>query len=156
LRMAMGENRGMKRVLFLCTGNYYRSRFAEVVFNHLARAAGLAWEADSCGLRVQADGVVNAGPLSRHAFEGLAARGLAADWRRPRQVTEADLRGAARVVALKEAEHRGMMERLFPEWAARIEYWNVHDLDAARPVEALAELERLVRGMVDEMAGNDE
>ena len=148
----MRENRGMKRVLFLCTGNYYRSRFAEVVFNHLARGAGLAWVADSCGLRVREDGVVNVGPISRHAVEGLAARGLdAGEWRMPRQVTEADLRGAAMVVALKEAEHRGMMERLFPQWAGRIDYWNVHDLDAAQPAEALGELERLVRGLVDEL-----
>jgi hypothetical protein len=26
----------MKSVLFLCTGNYYRSRFAEELFNHRA------------------------------------------------------------------------------------------------------------------------
>ena len=26
----------MPTVLFLCTGNYYRSRFAEILFNHLA------------------------------------------------------------------------------------------------------------------------
>jgi protein-tyrosine-phosphatase len=37
----------MKRVLFLCTGNYYRSRFAELLFNYRARSTGLAWEASS-------------------------------------------------------------------------------------------------------------
>jgi protein-tyrosine phosphatase len=141
-----------KRVLFLCSGNYYRSRFAEVMFNHLAREAGVAWRADSCGLRVQEDGVVNVGPISRHATEGLAERGLeVGEMRMPRQVTEEDLRGAAVVVALKEAEHRGMMERLFPEWAGRIRYWHVHDLDAARPEEALGELEGLVKRLVGEI-----
>ncbi|MGM4967020.1 hypothetical protein AB7714_26215 [Tardiphaga sp. 1201_B9_N1_1] len=30
-----------RTVLFLCTGNYYRSRYAEELFNHLARRAGL-------------------------------------------------------------------------------------------------------------------
>jgi len=29
----------MKTVLFLCTGNFYRSRFAEEVFNHLSPRA---------------------------------------------------------------------------------------------------------------------
>ena len=27
-------------VLFLCTGNYYRSRFAEILFNHAAQSGG--------------------------------------------------------------------------------------------------------------------
>ena len=39
-----------KVVLFLCTCNYYRSRFAEIVFNHKARKAGLDWQATSRGL----------------------------------------------------------------------------------------------------------
>ena len=37
----------MKRVLFLCTGNYYRSRYAEELFNHLARGENLPWRASS-------------------------------------------------------------------------------------------------------------
>ena len=59
----------MKQVLFLCTGNYYRSRFAEIFFNHLASQTSLPWHADSSGLYVQPDGVVNAGcpfPSMRH------------------------------------------------------------------------------------------
>lgn len=31
-----------RRVLFLCSGNYYRSRFCEEHFNHHAAAARLA------------------------------------------------------------------------------------------------------------------
>jgi len=36
-------------VLFLCTGNYYRSRFAEFLFNALAAEAGVDWVAESAG-----------------------------------------------------------------------------------------------------------
>ena len=32
------SQRHEKTVLFLCTGNYYRSRFAEELFNHEADA----------------------------------------------------------------------------------------------------------------------
>jgi translation initiation factor 1 len=39
----MKQRKG-KTVLFLCTGNYYRSRFAEVLFNSVARKMGLPWE----------------------------------------------------------------------------------------------------------------
>ena len=43
----------MREILFLCTGNYYRSRFAEVLFNHLARESGVKAHAASRGLRVE-------------------------------------------------------------------------------------------------------
>ena len=40
----------LKRLLFLCTGNYYRSRYAEILFNAIASTIRLTWRADSCGL----------------------------------------------------------------------------------------------------------
>ena len=42
--------RARETVLFLCTGNYYRSRFAEMLFNHLAVESQLNWKADSRGI----------------------------------------------------------------------------------------------------------
>jgi protein-tyrosine phosphatase len=142
----------MKRVLFLCTGNYYRSRFAEVLFNHLAREAGVQWVADSCGLRVRPDGVVNSGAMSDFAREGLVERGIAQPHERwPRQVTEADFLAADVVIALKESEHRVLVEASFPGHAARVRYWTVHDLDVALPTQALPELEKLVRQLFTEL-----
>ena len=43
----------MNKILFLCTGNYYRSRFAEHLFNWLATKQGLDWQADSRGLALE-------------------------------------------------------------------------------------------------------
>ena len=43
----------MKTVLFLSTGNYYRSRFAEILFNSIAPRYGLPWKAESRGLGVE-------------------------------------------------------------------------------------------------------
>jgi len=142
----------MNRILFLCTGNYYRSRFAEILFNYLAREAGLDWHADSCGLNVKPVGVVNSGPISIFATAALDRRGIPMpDMRVPRQVCEADLRDAKMIVALKEAEHRKLMESLHPEWAARTTYWHIHDLDMAHPGEALAELECLIKELIDRL-----
>ena len=45
--------RSEKAVLFLCTGNYYRSRFAEVLFNSVAGKLGLPWRASSRGLALE-------------------------------------------------------------------------------------------------------
>lgn len=141
-----------RRVLFLCTGNYYRSRFAEIVFNHLAERAGIPWRADSCGLRVQPDGVVNHGPLSPFAEGGLELRGIpiAEPRRMPRQACAADF-AADVIVAVKEAEHRPLMEKLFPEHTPRVEFWNIHDLDVGHPVDALRELESRVAAMVERL-----
>jgi protein-tyrosine phosphatase len=143
----------MHRVLFLCSGNYYRSRFAEELFNHLAAAANLDWRADSCGLKVDDGSGNNIGPLSRWARQGLEERGLTAAGaeRMPRQVSEPELAAADIVVAVKEAEHRPLMRKRHPSWEDRVRYWAVHDLDCAQPTEALAELERLVRALVEEL-----
>ena len=40
------------KVLFVCTANIHRSRFAEEVFNHLAKKTNSVHEAFSAGLRV--------------------------------------------------------------------------------------------------------
>lgn len=54
---------GNRTVLCLCTGNYYRSRHAEAVFNHLAAGADLPWRAASRGLAIER-GVDNVGPMA--------------------------------------------------------------------------------------------
>ncbi len=61
-----------RTVLFLCTGNYYRSRHAEAVFNHHAAAAGLGWRATSRGLALER-GANNVGPLARATIDRLTA-----------------------------------------------------------------------------------
>jgi protein-tyrosine phosphatase len=55
----MNELTAHQTVLFLCTGNYYRSRLAEVYFNALAPGWRLRWRADSRALRLNS---ANPGP----------------------------------------------------------------------------------------------
>jgi protein-tyrosine phosphatase len=63
-----------------------------------------------------------------------------------------DLEEAALVIALKEAEHRAMLRERFGAWENRVTYWHVHDVDAAHPDEALAEIEGLVEELLTELA----
>jgi protein-tyrosine-phosphatase len=141
-----------RRILFLCTGNYYRSRYAEALFNHLAGAAGLDCVATSRALAIEL-GKYNVGPISAHARKGLAERGipLAEPVPFPLGCCEDDLAGADLVIALKEAEHRAYLAQKFPAWPDRVRYWHVHDLDKAPPEQALAEIAEKVAALVESL-----
>src|SRR5580692_5617323 len=118
-----------RTVLFLCTGNYYRSRFAEVLFNSVAGKMGLPWKASSRGLALER-GVNNVGPMASSAIKALETRGIraVADFARfPIPVTADDLDIADWIVALKQAEHLPLLQERFPDWAEKVEYWQVDD-----------------------------
>jgi protein-tyrosine phosphatase len=62
----------------------------------------------------------------------------------PTQLRREDLERAHRTIALKKDEHHAMMLQSHPEWADRIEYWSVHDIDFAHPDDALPQIEAKV------------
>jgi protein-tyrosine phosphatase len=134
-----------RQVLFLCSGNYYRSRFAEDLFNHAAKSAGLDWRASSRGLELDPE---NIGPVSHFTHQALAVRGITPSPRLPLACNVDDLEASHLVVAMKEAEHRFLLAEKFPGWENRVLYWHVHDIDAANPTEALPTIDRLVLELV--------
>jgi protein-tyrosine phosphatase len=145
----MAEAPMKAKLLFLCTGNYYRSRFAELLFNHLAAQTGAAWLAESRGLVVTADSG-NIGPISPYVLAELAARAveIGPELRFPRQLHHHDLAGARRIIALDAAEHRPLVEKLFPNWAGRVDYWRVPDLHALAVRDAFDRIDREVRALL--------
>ena len=142
---------GMQQVLFLCSGNYYRSRHAEIYFNWQAERSGIAWRALSRGLALSD---CNVGALSTHTQSRLTT--LSIPWepyvRLPMALSEGDLEAADFVVAVKAAEHRTMVEKLFPAWLERIEFWQIDDLDCATPDAALPQLESQVVRLLEHLA----
>jgi len=141
------------QILFLCTGNYYRSRFAEHLFNHHAPDYQLPWRAFSRGLALEMLDE-DAGPISQNTLKALSARGipLAGEVRSPIALAEQDLIAAHHIIALKHAEHHPLMTQKFPAWTERIEYWHVHDIDYAAPEEALPQIEHAVRALLERLA----
>jgi len=139
-------------LLFLCTGNYYRSRFAEILFNAQADKLELAWQAISRGLATELISHED-GPISTHTVTGLKQRGISFgyDFRYPLQLEEADLSQADRIVVLDEVEHRPYLEERYPEWADQVEYWNVPDRDQTPVGEALARIEDNVLQLISEI-----
>jgi protein-tyrosine phosphatase len=139
----------MKTVLFLCTGNYYRSRFAEELFNHRTGREGVQWIAQSRGLAIER-GVHNIGALSRFARTALSERGISlrGGERLPQQCKQIDLQTADRIVALYEAEHRPLMLERFPAWEDRTEFWQIQDVEFVSPKDALGEIEKQIDALL--------
>lgn len=139
-----------KNVLFLCTGNYYRSRFAEVLFNSVADKMGLPWRASSRGLALER-GANNVGPIAVSAVKALEVRGLRAVaecGRFPIQATAEDFELANWIVALKEAEHLPLLKERFSAWAEKVEFWDVDDAP-----EILGLIEREVMDLAARLIG---
>jgi protein-tyrosine phosphatase len=129
-------------LLFLCTGNYYRSRYAEELFNYRAARTGLRWMAQSRGLAIER-GTNNIGPLSQVALEALEKHGWTARGahRLPQQCAVIDLEAANHIVAMDESEHRPLMAERFPNWESRTEYWHVGDVEVVLPTIALSSID---------------
>lgn len=140
-------------LLFLCTGNYYRSRFAELLFNHQSSRSDLGWIAVSRGLGLELGGG-NIGPISRATVEGLAERGITVheEFRYPLALERSDLDIANHIVALNNDEHLPLLKRKFPRWVERVEFWHVPDVDLASPFEALAQIDMNVRGLIQRLS----
>jgi protein-tyrosine phosphatase len=138
-----------KKVLFICTGNFYRSRFAEALFNFHADQRKLPWQAYSRGLAIHwADGF-----LSPFTEAALSQREIPVSYTGPGriQLTEKDLESADLCIALDRAEHLEMMEQQFPHWTQRVQYWEVPDMPAALPEVALPSIENKILHLLDHL-----
>lgn len=136
-------------ILFLCTGNYYRSRFTELLFNWHATKEDIVWRAESRGLALEL-GSNNRGPISPHVIAGLRARGIPFDGAVcfPQQAQERDLMRADRIIALDETEHLPLLAQCFPAWLTQVEFWQVPDLPRASVASALTAMETQVHELV--------
>jgi protein-tyrosine phosphatase len=134
----------MTRILFVCTGNYYRSRVAEILFNHFASEQALRATAVSRGLRLNPD--KNKGLLSQHAVAYLEKMQVSlVNGSAPVELTLHDLQRAHRIIILDEREHRSMMRASFPEWEHKVEYWQIEDDYVVDPSIVLPKLEQKVK-----------
>ncbi|WP_084659705.1 low molecular weight phosphatase family protein [Vibrio sonorensis] len=147
----------MQQVLFLCTGNYYRSRMAEAYFNHLAEEHGLPFRADSRAILQDLSNTGNEGKIAQPVIEILSAINVPCDTanRSPICVTVDELDAFDVVVAMDDDEHRPMIEKSFARFAAKVNYLTVGD-DHIEPVYvAVVKLIKQVENLVKTLAGVD-
>jgi len=116
-----------KKILFVCTGNYYRSKFSEIYFNHCARKYNIFWSAFSRGFDISNPD--NKGWIFDNALNELVKLGIVIpDETMPTIISVKDIEKADVVIALDENEHKDFVEKHFPAFSHRFTYWNVPDL----------------------------
>lgn len=142
----------MKKILFICTGNYYRSRFAEEYFNHLAESRGLKYQAFSKGLSENMPNPANPGAISKHTLKALEQRKVVgrALSRFPLPLEEKDFDEYHHIIALSELEHRPMLERRFNHHTEKVWFFEVGDLPLEHPEAAMNKLAVLVEKLLDD------
>lgn len=139
----------MHRLLFVCTGNYYRSRFAEIYFQHLAKTHGLESSVWSRGLELW-DG--NENDISINTLTRLDELGISDfEVRAPIELFEDDLRRASRTIALSSREHKPLFQTKFPKWVDLVEYWDIEDIHFEKPEVALGQLQNAVVDLIDQL-----
>ena len=135
-----------KLILFICTGNYYRSRFAAIYFNHVATKRALNWVAYSRGFFIENPD--NIGQMCQFTVQELATLGIPLPKQEyPCVFSLGDLQQSDIVVALNEKEHKPMMEQCFPDWDNKVTFWHIADKQDITPSLAL----RKLREKIDEL-----
>lgn len=123
---------------------------AEEIFNHLALQAGLDYVAVSKALATNLDTVGNVGPISSMAVTTLESSGfpVRSKLRWPETVTALDFENAEMVVGLNLPEHQPMILEQYPQYAARVIYWNVPDIGEMPVKEACTLLQSLILALI--------
>lgn len=126
-----------KKVMFVCTGNYYRSRLAEVLFNFYASQSDSLWEAESRGLteKTRFSGL---SPNAVRYLDKLKIEGPEQYAREPMPLRVEDMEKFDLIVGMNKSEHEPMMRMRFGQMArileqkGKIRYFNVYDVPAMR------------------------
>ncbi len=135
------------RVLFICTGNYYRSRFAEVFFNHYAQKYNLDCVGFSRGFQESTRPFA----ISPNAQNGLESKNIPFDLSRfPIKLQPKDFMAADQIILMDEIEHYPMLKEEYPEWMNRAIFWQIRDIDFESPCSALPKLEQQLEVLLND------
>lgn len=135
------------KVCFVCTGNYYRSRFAEAVFNFLSKECGEDHIAESRGLDISAADKVakeygELSPYTKNKMDDLEIpHNLTSKERKA--ILKEDLETFDVIVIMDRSEHFKMVKEFVGEdkdmieAAKKFKYWAIKDVFDWEPEETL-------------------
>lgn len=120
----------MNQLLFLCTGNYYRSRFAEEYVNYYATNQKLPIRAVSRAIQQDLSQSKNKGFLAKEVIAILDALNIPiqSKHRMPKSVSYQELKDTAQIFAMDKTEHQPMINTTFPDFNDKVRYFSVGDI----------------------------
>ena len=143
------------KVTFVCTGNYYRSRFAESYFNYLCDILKLDYVADSYGLAIHfADELAKehgeVSPFSRERMNyiGIPERYFERD---RKSLTKDAIENSDMVIAMDKEEHTPMIMESFPSYINQFNFFEVKDVFDWEPKQTLDETQKMVERMINDI-----
>jgi protein-tyrosine phosphatase len=145
------------KVLFLCTGNFYRSRLAEELLRAYSEIQGIDLVSDSAALG-DIPNPINIGPISQEALKYLDKNGIKSDpdERYPKKCTVADIVSADIIIGLNEREHRCWFEEQFSDFKQKcVRYWHVPDVEEDPDRRGPALMDENIRMLLKELSLTD-
>lgn len=125
-------------VLFLCTANMYRSRLAEILFNHYAKQSGMEWSAVSRAI-ADPSGLKGMSSLTTNYLNLRGLGQLAEEPRDPKRVGVEELESSSLAIAMCRSEHEPILLNTFGGLVRkriaenRLRFWNVYDSQLRLP-----------------------
>ena len=141
----------MQKVLFVCTANIHRSRFAEEVFNYLCAKYNKDYHAFSAGLRV---GDYSFRKIYYPALENLKAFNIIP--KRPndlsKHIKDVNLENYDKIICMDEVEHKPMVNSDPKLSNYNFEYWNITDMPKVDSDVSLPICYKKVENLLNEMS----
>ena len=140
----------MNNILFVCTGNIFRSRFAEEVFNHLRKINGVDATAFSAGLQV---GRYKQRKLYWPAMKELER--LKIEPLRSNEdsvhINDIDVSIYYQIICMDEEEHKPMVRSNELLSGFTFQYWNIVDMPKVSSDISLPKCYKKVESLIDQL-----
>ena len=140
----------MNNILFVCTGNIFRSRFAEEVFNHLCEINGVDATAFSAGLQV---GGYKQRKIYRPAMNELER--LKIEPLRSNEdsvhIDDIDVSIYDQIICMDEEEHKPMVRSNELLSGFTFQYWNIVDMPKVPSDKSLPKCYKKVESLIDQL-----
>ena len=140
----------MNNILFVCTGNIFRSRFAEEVFNHLCKINGVDATAFSAGLQVGRYKQRKIYWPAINELEKLKIEPLRSN-EDSVHIDDIDVSIYDQIICMDEEEHKPMVRSNELLSGFTFQYWNIVDMPKVSSDISLPKCYKKVESLIDQL-----